>query len=109
MTPDKDYPAIIAGIGAYTAELRRTVPPVMQGFGALARAATAPGSVDAKTKELIALAIGVTSAAMAASAFTARRWRTGRQPRRGGRGSWPVRLHGRRASADVCRRRAARL
>ena len=60
MTPDKDYPAIIAGIGAYTAELRRTVPPVMQGFGALARAATASGSVDAKTKERIALAIGVT-------------------------------------------------
>ena len=50
MTPDKDYPAIIAGIGAYTAELRRTVPPVLQGFGALARAATASGSVDAKTK-----------------------------------------------------------
>ncbi|MTH64404.1 carboxymuconolactone decarboxylase family protein [Paracoccus shanxieyensis] len=60
MTADKDYAAIIAGIGAYTAELRRAVPPVMQGFGTLARAATAGGAVDAKTKELIALAIGVT-------------------------------------------------
>ena len=32
----------------------------MQGFGALAKAATADGAVDQKTKELIALAIGVT-------------------------------------------------
>jgi AhpD family alkylhydroperoxidase len=32
----------------------------MQGFGALAKAATAGGAVDQKTKELIALAIGVT-------------------------------------------------
>jgi AhpD family alkylhydroperoxidase len=32
----------------------------MQGFGALAKAATAPGAVDPKTKELIALSIGVT-------------------------------------------------
>ena len=60
MSQEKDYAAIIAGIGAYTAELRRAVPPVMQGFGALSKAATAGGAVDQKTKELIALAIGVT-------------------------------------------------
>lgn len=60
MAEEKDYRAIIAGIGAYTGELRRSVPSVMQGFGALARAATAAGAVDQKTKELIALAIGVT-------------------------------------------------
>ena len=33
---------IIGGIGAYSAELRRAVPAVMQGFGALAKAASAP-------------------------------------------------------------------
>ncbi len=60
MAGDKDYRAIIAGIGAYTREMRRAAPEVMQGFGALAKAATAPGAVDHKTKELIALAIGVT-------------------------------------------------
>ncbi|PZQ51603.1 MAG: carboxymuconolactone decarboxylase [Rhodovulum sulfidophilum] len=56
----KDYREITGGIGAYTAEMRRAVPAVMQGFGALAKAAGAPGAVDAKTKEMIALAIGVT-------------------------------------------------
>lgn len=60
MSTPKDYREIIGGIAAYTGELRRAVPPVMQGFGALARAATAGGAVDQKTKELIALAIGVT-------------------------------------------------
>jgi AhpD family alkylhydroperoxidase len=60
MREEKDYKAIIEGIGAYTGELRRAVPSVMQGFGALAKAATADGAVDQKTKELIALAIGVT-------------------------------------------------
>ncbi len=60
MAGEKDYQEITAGISAYTAELRRAVPPVMHGFGAMARAATADGVVSAKTKELIALAIGVT-------------------------------------------------
>lgn len=60
MTTGKDYKAIIGGIGAYSAELRRMVPATMQGFGALAKAASAAGAVDAKTKEMIALAIGVT-------------------------------------------------
>ena len=40
-------------------ELRRAVPDVYQGFGALHRAAFAPGALDVRTKELIALAIGV--------------------------------------------------
>lgn len=60
MSGEKDYKAIIAGIGAYTGELRRAAPAALQGFGALAKGATAPGAVDQKTKELIALAIGVT-------------------------------------------------
>jgi AhpD family alkylhydroperoxidase len=40
-------------------ELRRAVPDVYQGFGALHRAAFAEGALDVRTKELIALAIGV--------------------------------------------------
>lgn len=56
----KDYREITREISAYTAELRKLVPDAMQGFHALAKAAGAGGSLDAKTKELIALAIGIT-------------------------------------------------
>jgi AhpD family alkylhydroperoxidase len=40
-------------------ELRRAIPDVYKGFGELSRAAFAAGALDRKTKELIALAIGV--------------------------------------------------
>lgn len=40
-------------------ELRRMIPEVYQGFAALHGAALAEGVLDAKTKELIALAISV--------------------------------------------------
>ena len=41
------------------ASLRTSTPGVMKAFGELGRAATAPGALDPKTKELIALALGV--------------------------------------------------
>ncbi len=56
----KDYRAITRDISAYVGELRKAVPEAMQGFGALAKGATADGALDKKTKELIALSIGVT-------------------------------------------------
>lgn len=56
----KDFPALTRDIAAYTGELRKLVPDAMQGFHALSRAAGAGGQIDAKTKELIALAIGIT-------------------------------------------------
>jgi AhpD family alkylhydroperoxidase len=40
-------------------ELRRAVPEVYRGFRELHTAALAPGDLDTRTKELIALAIGV--------------------------------------------------
>ena len=40
-------------------ELRHAVPDVYRGFAELHRAALAPGALDVKTKELIALAISV--------------------------------------------------
>ena len=40
-------------------ELRRAIPDVYQGFGALSAAAFADGALPHRTKELIALAIGV--------------------------------------------------
>jgi AhpD family alkylhydroperoxidase len=56
----KDYKAITADITQYAVELRKAVPDAMNGFYALAKAATANGAIDKKTKEMIALAIGVT-------------------------------------------------
>ncbi|GAB3255626.1 carboxymuconolactone decarboxylase family protein [Nocardioides dilutus] len=41
-------------------QLRRAVPEVYAGFRELHQAAFAPGALDTRTKELIALAIGVT-------------------------------------------------
>lgn len=55
----KDYRQITAGISANLAKLRGDIPETMKGFGAMAQAATRAGALDAKTKELIALAIGV--------------------------------------------------
>ena len=40
-------------------ELRRAIPDVYAGFGELHQAAFAAGALDVRTKELIALAIGV--------------------------------------------------
>ena len=56
----KDYKAITRDISAYMGELRKLTPEAMQGFSALAKGAGAEGVLDKKTKELIALAIGVT-------------------------------------------------
>ncbi|MFT0859720.1 carboxymuconolactone decarboxylase family protein [Ancylobacter sp. G4_0304] len=56
----KDYRELTRDITAYTSEMRKLVPDAMQGFHALSRGASANGAVDAKTKELIALAIGIT-------------------------------------------------
>lgn len=41
------------------ATLRSDIPDVMKGFSDLARSATRDGALDKKTKELIALALGV--------------------------------------------------
>ncbi len=40
-------------------ELKQSSPDLMKGFSGLAGAALKPGVLDAKTKELIALAIGI--------------------------------------------------
>lgn len=55
----KNYPAIVSDISANIKALRKDIGPTMQGFSAMAQAATTAGALDKKTKELIALAIGV--------------------------------------------------
>jgi AhpD family alkylhydroperoxidase len=56
----KDYRALTRDLSTYMRELRGLQPDAMKGFSALAQAAGADGALDKKTKELIALAIGVT-------------------------------------------------
>ena len=56
---EKNYPEITKNISANLKTLRKDLPEVMQGFSALAQAATKEGALDKKTKELIALALGV--------------------------------------------------
>ena len=56
---DKDYPEITRNISANLKKLRSDIPDTMKGFAVLAQAATRDGALDKKTKELIALALGV--------------------------------------------------
>lgn len=55
-----EHKALIQNISQSMAVLRKAQPEAMQGFGQLAKAAMAEGTVSAKHKELIALAIGIT-------------------------------------------------
>ena len=54
-----EYKDLIQGISANLAQLRNTQPGVMKGFHDMGKAAMAGGVLDPKTKELIALAVGV--------------------------------------------------
>ncbi len=59
MTMKKDYPQIANDLSQEIATLRAGAPATMKAFSALARAATESGSLDVKTKELIACAIAI--------------------------------------------------
>lgn len=51
--------AVFDELRPLTRQLREAIPDVYAGFGGLHKAATAPGVLDTKTKELIALALAV--------------------------------------------------
>ena len=55
----KNYRNITRSVSASIARLRADIPDVIKGFGALAHAAARDGALDKKTKELLALALGV--------------------------------------------------
>lgn len=55
----KDWKNLIADLSSPLRELREGAPDVMKGFSAIAQAALKANALDTKTKELIALAIGV--------------------------------------------------
>ena len=55
----KNYPEMATDLSVSINRLRKGIPDTMNGFSAMATAATAVGSLDPKTKELIATAISV--------------------------------------------------
>lgn len=57
----KSYPEITKRISSGMKTLRSDIADTMQGFSAMAQAATKDGALDKKTKEMIALAIGVST------------------------------------------------
>ena len=59
MTTPTDWPDLVKTLTGDLRNLRGGHPEVMKAFSAIAQAALAPGALDAKTKELIALGISV--------------------------------------------------
>lgn len=53
------YRELTQQTSAQLAQLRAEIPESLRGFSSLAQAATKPGALDAKTKELIAIALSV--------------------------------------------------
>jgi AhpD family alkylhydroperoxidase len=55
----KDYRAITSSMSKSLSRFREDIPDVMKSFGALGQSATGDGTLGRKTKELIALCLGV--------------------------------------------------
>ena len=55
----KVYKNITGDISASLAKLRKEMPDVMNAFGSLAQSATKDGALEKKSKEFIALALGI--------------------------------------------------
>ncbi len=65
------YRELTQGVSKHLAAFRADLPDVAKGFSALAQAATKDGALDKKTKELIALALGVAARCDACIGFHA--------------------------------------
>lgn len=66
-----NYRELTRGVSKNLATLRNDLPDMMKGFNDLARAATRDGALDKKTKELIAMALGVAARCDACLGFHA--------------------------------------
>ena len=67
----KHFKALTSEVSASLAQLRTDIPDTLRGFSALAAAATRPGTLDRKTKELIAMAVSVAARCDACLGFHA--------------------------------------
>ena len=55
----KNYRDITSSVSKSLSRFREDIPDLMKSFGALGQSATGDGALDRKTKELIALCLGV--------------------------------------------------
>ena len=55
----KDFAKIADDVSSGVGLIRQGIPDTAKAFGALSMAATSPHAIDTKTKELMALAIGI--------------------------------------------------
>lgn len=55
----KDFPHILQDLNSTFVDLKAELPDTMEGFAKMGKAAKSNGALDAKTKELIAVAIGI--------------------------------------------------
>lgn len=69
---ETDWNSFVDQTNARMGELRKAMPEQAKGFGMLASAAISEGVLDPKTKELIALAIGITARCDGCLAFHAK-------------------------------------
>lgn len=100
----KDHSQICRQISDNLRKLRKDLPDTMQAFSALAYAAGRDGALDKKTKELIALALGVGAHCDGCIGFHAEALvRLGATRQEVEEALRHGRLYGRRAVADVCR------
>jgi AhpD family alkylhydroperoxidase len=65
----KDYRGIKGAVSKSLTRFREDMPDVMKAFGALGQSGLRGGTLDAKTKELIALSLGVAGHCDACIAF----------------------------------------
>ncbi|MEI7606875.1 MAG: carboxymuconolactone decarboxylase family protein [Rhodospirillaceae bacterium] len=68
----KNWAEIAKELSGLMGEARKSAPEPWAGFSGLAKAATAPGALDTKTKELIALALGIAARCDGCLAFHAK-------------------------------------
>jgi AhpD family alkylhydroperoxidase len=68
----KDWQDLAGQLSRQLGQLRGGIPEAMKGFSALAKASTAPGTLDPKTKELVALALGIAARCDGCLAFHAK-------------------------------------
>ena len=64
-----NYQELTAALSAKLAEFRKEMPDTMRGFGQMSKSAHSDGALDNKTKELIALAIGIAGRCQGCLAF----------------------------------------
>ncbi|GGY02118.1 carboxymuconolactone decarboxylase family protein [Paludibacterium paludis] len=67
-----NYPVLTEELSAQLAKMRQAMPDTLKGFGMMSRAANTDGALSHKTKELMAMAIGIANRCQGCLAFHAK-------------------------------------